>query len=298
MDGKFVDWDDANTHVFSHGLNYGYGIFEGMRCNDTPDGPAVFRLGEHIDRLINGTKIYRMSVPYSKKEIMDACIEVVRRNGLNDCYVRPIFFGGLGELSVNPLKNRIRAAIGVFEWGAYLGEEGMETGVRCTVSSWTRIDSRALPPHAKCSGHYVNSILANLDATAAGYDEAILLNSNGFVAEGSGENIFRVKNGTMTTPSKASGILEGVTRDSVIKIGRDLGVSVSEDDFTREDLFTADELFFSGTAANVTPIKEIDSRQIGTGEFPITKKIQKVYLDTIHGKVSKYKDWLSYVLAS
>ena len=198
-------------------------------------------------------------------------------------------------MGVNPLKNKILGAISAWEWGAYLGEEGMEKGIRCTISSWSRIDSRSLPPHAKCSGNYANSILAKMDAIAAGYDEAILLSTNGMVAEGSGENIFRVKQGVVMTPSKTAGILEGITRDSVIQIAKDLGMTVVESDFTREDVFTSDELFFSGTAANVTPIREVDSRPIGSGKYPITKKIQTAYQDAIHGKLAKYRSWLAYI---
>jgi branched-chain amino acid aminotransferase len=295
LDGKYVQWNDAKIHVLTHGLHYGYALFEGIRCNDTPDGPAIFRLEEHVDRLINGAKIYRMQLPYSKKELMDTCVGLVRQNGLKNYYIRPIFFGAYGELGVNPLKNKISGAVACWEWGAYLGEEGMEKGIRCTISSWTRIDSKMIPPHAKCSANYANSILAKMDALAAGYDEAILLSSNGMVAEGSGENIFRVNDGIVTTPTKAAGILEGITRDSVIHIARDMNILVHESDFTREDVFTSDELFFSGTAANVTPIKEVDNRKIGNGQYPITKKIQKTYLDAIHGRLERYKNWLTYV---
>lgn len=294
MDGKFVEWDDAKIHVLTHALHYGYAIFEGIRCNDTPDGPAIFRLGEHIDRLINGARIYRMQLPYSKKDLTDACVELVKQNGLKECYIRPIVFSDYGEMGVNPLKSKITGAVAAWEWGAYLGEEGMEKGIKCTISSWTRIDSRMLPPHAKCSGNYANSILAKMDAIASGYDEAILLSPNGFVAEGSGENIFRVRDGAVMTPSTAAGILEGITRDSVLQIARDSGIPFSEKDFTREDIFTSDELFFSGTAANVTPIREVDNRPIGTGQYPITKRIQRTYLDAIHGRLPKYKPWLSY----
>jgi len=293
LDGRFVPWDDAKIHVLTHALHYGYAIFEGIRCNNTPDGPAIFRLGEHMDRLVGGTKIYRMPLPYRKEQLMDACIELVKRNGLKDCYIRPIVFSAYGEMGVNPTKCKIIGAISAWEWGAYLGEE--EKGVRCTISSWTRIDSKMLPPHAKCSGNYANSILAKMDALAAGYDEAILLSANGMVAEGSGENIFRVKDEVLTTPTKSAGILEGITRDSVIKIARDSGISVAEADFTREDIFTSDELFFTGTAANVTSVREVDSRPIGSGQYPITKRIQSTYMDAVHGKVPRYESWLSYV---
>jgi branched-chain amino acid aminotransferase len=295
LDGKFVPWDDAKIHVLTHALHYGYAIFEGIRCNSTPEGPAIFRLREHVDRLFDGARVYRMQLPYTKEQLTNACLDVVKENGLNECYVRPIVFSAQGEMGVNPLKNPVIGAVGCWEWGAYLGAEGMEKGIKCTVSSWARVDSRILPPQAKCSANYANSILAKTDALAAGYDEAILLTLEGYVAEGSGENIFRVKNGEIYTPTMESGILGGITRASVMQIARDNGIPVHEVDFTREGLFTADELFFSGTAANVTPIREVDGRTIGEGKFPVTKKIQQVYLDAIHGKVEKYKPWLSYV---
>lgn len=295
LDGKFVAWDDAKIHVLTHALHYGYAIFEGIRCNSTPDGPAVFRLREHIDRLFDGARVYKMRVPYSREQLVSACLDLVKENGLKDCYLRPIVFSAAGEMGVNPLKNPVIGAIACWEWGAYLGEEGMEKGIRCTVSSWSRIDSKMLPPQAKCAANYANSILAKTDALAAGYDEAILLTQEGMVAEGSGENIFRVKNSEIYTPTMESGILGGVTRASIMQIARDNGIAVHEQNFTREGLFNADEVFFTGTAANVTPIREVDGRTIGNGQFPVTKKIQRVYLDAIHGRVEKYKPWLSYV---
>lgn len=295
FDGTFVPWDDAKVHVLTHALHYGYAIFEGIRCNSTPDGPAIFRLNEHIDRLFDGARIYRMKLPYTKEQLVSACLSLIKENGLKDCYVRPIVFSSMGEMGVNPLKNRVAGAVACWEWGAYLGDEGMEKGIRCMVSSWARIDSRVLPPQAKCSANYANSILAKTDALAAGYDEAILLTLDGYVAEGSGENIFMVKNGELRTPTMQSGILGGITRASVIQIAKDNGIAVHESDFTREELFTADEVFFSGTAANVTPIREVDGRTIGNGQYPVTRKVQTVYLDAIHGKVDRYKAWLSYV---
>lgn len=295
LDGSFVPWDDAKIHVLTHALHYGYAIFEGIRCNDTPDGPAVFRLPEHIDRLIIGTMVYRMQLTYSKEQLVNACLDLVRENAIRECYIRPIVFSSYGEMGVNPLKNRVIGSIACWEWSSYLGEEGMEKGIRCTISSWARVDSRILPPQAKCSANYANSILAKMDALSAGYDEAILLTLDGHVAEGSGENIFMVKNGAIYTPTTHSGILNGITRVSVIQIARDNGIQVNEMDFTREELFAADELFFSGTAANVTPIREVDGRPIGSGQYPVTKKVQKLYLDAIHGRLDKYKSWLSYV---
>jgi len=294
FDGEFVPWEDAKVHVLTHALHYGYAIFEGIRANSTPKGPAVFRLREHIKRLVSGTKAYRMKLPFTDDQLVQACLDVVKVNGLNDCYIRPIVFSSYGEMGVNAGKNKITGAIAAWEWGSYLGDEGMEKGIRCTVSSWARIDPRTLPPHAKCSANYANSILAKMDALSAGYDEAIMLTVGGLVAEGSGENIFRVKDGILSTPTKTAGVLEGITRDSVIQIAKDNGIPFREEDFIREDMFTADELFFCGTAANVTPIREVDNRVIGNGKFPVTRKIQQTYLDAIHGKIAKYEPWLSY----
>jgi len=290
-----VPWDDAKIHVLTHALHYGYAIFEGIRCNTTSNGPAIFRLSEHIDRLISGAKTYRMRLPYSRELLMGACLDLVRENGLEQCYIRPIVFSSFGELGVNPLQNPITGAIACWEWGAYLGDEGMEKGIRCAVSSWARIDARILPPQAKCSANYANSALAKMDAISAGYDEAILLTLDGHVAEGSGENIFMVRNGEVFTPTLDAGILAGITRSSVIQIARDNGIPVQEKNFTRDELFVADEVFFTGTAANVVPIREVDGRVIGSGHYPVTKMLQTVYLDAIHGKVEKYKPWLSYV---
>ncbi|HUH99615.1 MAG TPA: branched-chain amino acid transaminase [Nitrososphaerales archaeon] len=297
FDGQMVSWDEAKVHVLTHALHYGYAIFEGIRANSTPKGPAIFRLKEHIKRLAAGAKVYRMQLPYTEEQLMEACLNVVKENGLKDCYVRPIVFSSYGEMGVNPLKNKITGAVAAWEWGSYLGEEGMDKGIRCTISSWSRIDPRTLPPHSKCSANYANSILAKMDAISAGFDEAILLTTDGLVAEGSGENIFRVKDGVLTTPSKAAGVLEGITRDSIIQIAKDNGIPFKEDDFLREDTFTADELFLCGTAANVTPIREVDNRMIGNGKYPLTRKIQHTYLDAIHGKIPKYEAWLSYASA-
>ena len=295
FDGKFVPWDDAKVHVLTHALHYGYAIFEGIRCNDTADGPAVFRLREHIDRLFDGARVYRMNLPYTKEQLMSACLGIVRENGMNACYIRPIVFSSFGEMGLNPMKNDVLGAVACWEWGAYLGEAGMEKGIRCGVSTWARLDSRILPPQAKCSANYANSILAKMDAIAAGYEEAILLTLDGHVAEGSGENIFRVRDGVLYTPTLQAGILGGITRASVIQIAKDIGMEVHEMNFTKDELFTADELFFTGTAANITPIREVDGRPIGDGQYPITKRIQKTYLDAIHGKIENYKPWLSYV---
>jgi branched-chain amino acid aminotransferase len=295
MDGKLVDWDAAQVHVLTHGLHYGYAVFEGIRSQETARGPAIFRLEEHIDRLVNSAKTYRMKLPFSKEEIMKACVDLVRANGVPEVYLRPIAFSGYGEMGLDPTKSPVQVAVAEWVWGAYLGAEGTTRGVRATVSSWVRMDSRSLPPQAKCSSNYANSALAKMEAVVGGYDEAILLNSAGMVAEGPGENIFRVKAGIVSTPPASSGILRGITRDTVIKFLADEGLPFQRTDFTREELFTADELFYTGTAAGITPIREVDGRPIGTGKFPITTRLQKRYEDAIHGRNPQYDAWLTYV---
>lgn len=294
MDGKFVDWDDAKIHVLTHGLHYGYAIFEGIKCFKTKRGPAAFRLPEHIRRFGESAKIYRMDLGHSAKELEDACVELVRQNEVEECYLRPIAFTSYGVMGLNPLRSKISIAIALWEWGPYLGRAAGK-GAKCMVSSWARIDSRSLPPQAKCSANYANSALAKMEAIASGYDEAILLNVEGKVAEGTGENIFRVKDGILSTPPASSGILRGVTRDTVIQFARDEGVKFYRNDFTREELFTSDELFFSGTAVGIAPIDEVNGRNIGDGSYPITKKIQGLYDSVTHGKSVRYKKWLTYV---
>ncbi|TLX96836.1 MAG: branched-chain amino acid transaminase [Thaumarchaeota archaeon] len=295
MDGKLVDWDDAKIHVLTHGLHYACAVFEGIRCNETVARSAIFRLEEHIDRFLNSAKIYRMNLGYSKRELVDACIETVRANRVTSCYLRPIAFTSYGAMGLNPLKNKISVAIPLWEWGPYLGEEALSKGVRCMVSSWARIDSRSLPPQAKCSANYANSALAKMEAISAGYDEAIMLNAIGLVAEGPGENIFRVKDGILSTPPASSGILRGITRDTIIQFSRDLKITFYRNDFTREELFTSDELFFSGTAVGVNPIREVDGRQIGDGGYPLAKKLQRLYDGAIHGRLKRYSGWLTKV---
>ena len=295
MDGKFVDWDDAKIHILTHGLHYGYAVFEGIRSFSTPDGPAVFRLDEHIERFLNSAKIYRMNLGYSAKELKDACVETVRKNGIPEVYVRPIAYTSYGEMGLNPLKNKISVAVAAWEWGPYLGKEGAERGVRAMVSSWVRIDSRALPPQAKCAANYANSGLAKMEALAAGYDEAIMLNSHGVVAEGPGENIFRVKDEILSTPPASSGILRGITRDTVIQFAHDVKVKFYRNDSTKEELYTSDEIFFSGTAAGIAKVREVDGRMIGTGRYPIADRIRKLYEQVTHGKVKRYSKWLSPV---
>jgi branched-chain amino acid aminotransferase len=295
MNGKFVDWDDAKIHVLTHGLHYGYAIFEGIRCFQTKDGPAIFRLPEHLRRFAQSAKIYRMQLGYSEKQLTEACSELVRQNGIEECYLRPIAFTSYGVMGLNPVKSKISVAIALWEWGPYLGADSATKGVRCMVSSWARIDSRSLPPQAKCSANYANSALAKMEAVSAGYDEAILLNIDGKVAEGTGENIFRVADHTVSTPPASSGILRGVTRDTIIQFARDEGLTFHRNDFTREELFTAEELFLTGTAVGVTPVREVNDRKIGNGRFPVTARLQELYRSATHGESKRYKHWLTYV---
>lgn len=295
LDGKLVDWGDARIHVLTHGLHYGYAVFEGIRCHRTDRGSAIFRLDEHLDRFVNSAKVYRMALPFPQSVVQQACVDLVRANETPEAYLRPIAFSGYGEMGLDPTKSVVELAVGMWEWGAYLGSAGVQNGVRATVSSWVRMDSRSLPPQAKCAANYANSALAKMEAASAGYDEAILLNAAGMVAEGPGENIFRVKKGVVSTPPASSGILRGVTRDSVIRFVADEHLVFQRTDFTREELFTADELFYTGTAAGITPIREVDGRPIGTGAYPITRRLQERYEDAIHGRSELYRSWLTYV---
>ncbi len=294
MNGKLVDWGDAKIHVLTHTLHYGSGVFEGIRCYKAAKGPAVFRLREHMQRLHASGKIYFMEIPYSVGELCKATKELIKANGLEECYIRPIAFRGYGEMGLNPLKCPIDVVIATWPWGTYLGEEGLKNGIRAKISSFQRISPNVLPPAAKNTGQYANSILAKVEALACGYDEAILLDYRGFVSEGPGENIFVVKNGVIYTPPEHASILKGITRDSVITIAKDLGYSVVEADILRTSLYAADEVFFTGTAAELTPIREIDSYKIGK-PGPITKKIQETFFNATKGKEKRYEAWLEYV---
>ncbi len=294
MNGEFVNWDDANVHILTHALHYGSGVFEGIRCYKTANGPAVFRHREHMERLHNSAKIYQMEIPYSVEELMDATKELIRKNGLEECYIRPIAYRGYGEMGLNPLNAPIDVAIAVWPWGAYLGEEGIKNGIRTMISSFQRISPKSLPPFAKCTGTYVNSILSKLESLHAGCDEAIVLDYRGFISEGPGENLFMIKDGKIFTPPEHASILVGITRDTAITIARDLGYDVVETDITRGQLYLADELFFTGTAAEITPIREVDGIEIEK-PWPITKAIQEKFYATIKGKDNKDKDWLDYV---
>ena len=294
MDGELVPWDEAKVHVLTHSLHYGSGVFEGIRTYAAADGPAVFRLTDHIQRLFDSAKLIMMTIPWTVEQLVDACKLTVRESGLDSCYVRPIAYLGYGEIGLNPLPCEVNVSIAVWPWGAYLGEESLEAGVRMKVSSWRRMDPNINPVAAKGTGIYINSSLAKVEAVQSGYDEAILLNTQGFVAECTGENLFIVKNGTLITPPLSSGALAGITRDSVMTIARDLGYPVKEEQLLRHDLYLADEAFLTGTAAEVVPIRSVDDRVIGNrGE--ITRKLQETYFAAVRGEVEQYKDWLEYV---
>jgi branched-chain amino acid aminotransferase len=296
MDGEMVPYDQAKVHVLTHSLHYGLAVFEGMRCYESADGrSAIFRLREHIRRLLDSAHIVMMPVPFSSEELMKASADVVRVNQFKECYLRPIAFYGEGEMGLAARGNKTRVAIAAWPWGAYLGQEGLSKGVRLKTSSFARFYHNSMMPAAKASGHYVNSILAGYEARQNNYDEALLLDTEGFVAEGSGENVFVVRDGVVRTPPLTS-ILPGITRDSVMKILRDLGVAVIEEHFARDLFYIADEAFMTGTAAEVTPVRELDDRQIGSGApGPITKRVQEVFQAALHGRDPRYRDWLYHV---
>ncbi len=296
MNGELIPWDEARVHVLTHALHYGTGVFEGIKCYETVKGPAIFRLREHMQRLLNSAKIYQMPIPYTLDELYFAAKETVKINDLNSCYIRPIAFYGYGEMGVNPRKNKVDVSIIVWKWGAYLGEEGIEKGIRVMISSWQRIDSRSLPTHAKATANYANSVLAKLEAIDLGFDEAIMLNSHGNLCEGSGENLFIIKDGVLITPPPSAGALPGITRNSAMTVASDLGIPVETRDILREELILADEAFFTGTAAEVTPIREVDGRPIGNnGRGEITEKIQTKFFDIVNGKDERYYKWLDFV---
>ncbi len=296
MDGEFVDWDDATIHVLSHGLHYGTGAFEGIRAYETDRGPAVFRLTEHIERLARSCKALGIPIEWSVDEIVKASKDVFSANGLVSGYIRPLVFYGTGSMGLNPAGASVHTMIATWEWGAYLGEDGVTNGIRVKVSSWRRIGHDSLMPNAKLTGGYVNSVQAKQEALRGGYDEAIMLNTDGFVAEGSGENLFLIRDGVVRTPSLASGVLEGLTREAVITMLRDDGYEVIEAEVTRTDLYYADEMFFTGTAAEVTPIREVDDRPVGDGRpGPVTKRAQEMFMDAVTGANERYADWLDYI---
>jgi branched-chain amino acid aminotransferase len=290
-----VPWRDATTHVLTHSLHYGLAVFEGLRAYDTKKGAAIFRLKEHIDRLFASAHIYMMKIPFSKKELMEACLNVVKENNLSSCYIRPIAFYGSEKMGVSPKGATVHVAIAAWPWGAYLGAEGIEKGIRVKTSSFSRHHVNVTMCRAKYSGTYANSILANQEAIDHGYDEALLLDVDGFVAEGAGENLFIVKNNTIYEPELTSALM-GITRDTILTLAANLGLNVKSKRLTRDDVYTADEAFFTGTAAEVTPIRELDNRVIGAGQRgPVTEKLQTLFFDLVNGREEKHGEWLAYV---
>ena len=290
MNGELVDWEKAQVHVLTHTLHYGTGVFEGIRAYETADGPAVFRLTDHINRLFNSAKIVGMEIPYSVDELIEATKDVVRASGLSSCYIRPIAYYGYGEMGLNTLPCRTDVAIACWPWGAYLGDDAVNKGVRMKISSWTRHDHNTMPPASKTTGNYVNSSLAKVEALKAGYDEAIMLAPNGLVAECTGENIFVARNGVFLPPPLSAGALEGITQSSVMTIARDLGFEVRVDNIARSDLYIADEIFVCGTAAEVSSVNSVDDRQVPC-PGPKTKAIAEVYARAVRGQEDRYKDW-------
>jgi branched-chain amino acid aminotransferase len=292
MNGEFVAFEDAKVSVLTHALHYGTGVFEGVRCYETPRGPAVFRHAAHIDRLFQSARMYHMEIPFARDELKRVTDELINRNGFRECYIRPLVFRGAGPMGLYPLNSPVEVMIATWEWGSYLGDEGKLNGVRARVSSWRRIDSGSVIPAAKATGQYLNSILAKIESEKAGYEEGILLDQRGMVCEGTGENLFIVKDGRIVTPGFANDILGGINRASVIEIIRDLGYELVERDVARGELYMADEVFMTGTAAELTPIREIDDYAVGTGRpGPITERVKEVFEDALHGRAERYAAW-------
>ncbi|MDA8374532.1 MAG: branched-chain amino acid transaminase [Actinomycetota bacterium] len=296
MDGELVPWDQANVHVLTHGLHYGSGVFEGIRAYKTSNGTAVFRLKDHVDRLYDSAHIFMIDIPFPKETIAEAIRSVVRENGLEECYIRPIVFLGYGEMGLNPLACKASVAVAAWKWGTYLGEEGLAKGIRMKISSWVRHNPNSLPPAAKGTGMYMNSSMAKVEAVKAGYDEAILLSQQGYVSECTGENLFVVRKGRMLTPPTSAGALEGITQSSIMALASDLGYKVETENILRSDLYTADEIFLCGTAAEVTPATSVDDRVVGDGKpGSVTKAIQQAYFSAVHGEDPHHLDWLDNV---
>jgi len=294
MDGKLVDWADAKVHVLTHTLHYGNGVFEGIRCYETAEGPAVFRLTPHIERLFRSAKILFIKIPFTVDQLVQATKATVRANGLASCYIRPLAYLGYGEMGINPLPCPVNVAIAMWPWGAYLGDEGLKHGVRMKISSWQRHDPNAMPPAAKGVGMYVNSQMAKIEAIKSGYDEAILLSPQGYVSECTGENLFIVRNGTIVTPPVSAGALEGITQECVQKIAQKLGIPYQTGHLLRSDLYTADEAFLSGTAAEIVPVRSVDDRELGPpGE--ITQKVQTMFFEAVQGRVKDFSAWNEHV---
>jgi branched-chain amino acid aminotransferase len=296
MNGELVDWPDARVHVLSHGLHYGTTVFEGIRSYDAEEGTAVFRLDDHLARLERSAAMYHMPLPYSREEMRQAVHSVITSNGLGACYIRPIVMRGYGTMGLFPLEAPVDVAVAAWEWGAYLGEDGLEKGIRAKISSWRRIGSSTIPATAKAGGQYLNSILAKIETHKAGYEEAILLNEAGYVADGSGENIFIVREGVLITPPVHASILEGITRASIITLAGDEGIPVVEREVARGELYTADEVFITGTAAEVCPVNEVDDRELGP-PGPVTRRLQERFFAAVGGRDPRSADWLDYVSA-
>jgi branched-chain amino acid aminotransferase len=296
MNGEFVAWEDAKVHVLTHAMHYGTAVFEGERAYDTEIGTAIFRHDDHLKRLENSAKLYYMDLPFAREALREATHELIARNGLRECYIRPLVYRGHGPMGLNPLDNPVEVSIAVWEWGAYLGEEGKVNGVRARTSSWRRISPDSLIPHSKASGQYLNSVLAKIEAQKSGYEEAILLDDHGHVCEGSGENVFVVKEGVIYTPPQTASILDGINRKSVMEIAGDLGYKLIERDVARAELALADEVFLTGTAAELTPMVSIDDIAIGSGRpGEVTRAIQAVFEDALHGRAERYREWLDVV---
>jgi branched-chain amino acid aminotransferase len=295
MDGTMVDWGEARVHILTHTLHYGLGLFEGIRCYRTARGPAIFRLPEHVARLFAGGQIIGMQLPFTEEQITSAIKQTVRENVLEECYIRPLVYVGYGKMGLNPLGIPLRVAIAVWPWGAYRGEEGLAAGIRVRISSFTRHHPNIMMTKAKVVGNYANSQLAKVEAVQTGYDEALLLDPAGYVAEGSGENVFIVRGGVLKTPPLMS-ILEGITRETVVELARLEGIPLREEPLSRDEIYIADEMFFTGTAAEITPVREVDKRTIGLGKpGPLTKRLQRQFFDIVHGKDERFKEWLTYV---
>jgi branched-chain amino acid aminotransferase len=295
MDGELVKWDEANVHILTHTLHYGCGVFEGIRAYATADGPGVFRLTDHVNRLFDSAKIFMIDIPFSRAQLVDAVKQTVAANHLDECYIRPLVYLGYGEMGLLTLNCAVKVAIAVWPWGAYLGEEGIQKGVRVKISSWQRHDPNAMPPAAKGTGMYINSSMAKAEALKSGYDEAVLLSPQGYVSECTGENIFVLRNERLITPPVSAGALQGITQDSVTNIARDLGLEVEFGNILRSDLYVAEEAFMTGTAAEVVPIRSVDDRVVGEGTpGPVTRKIQETYKAAVRGQVDRYRRWVEH----
>ncbi len=296
MNGEFVAWEDAKVHVLTHGLHYGTGVFEGVRCYDTEIGPAVFRHQDHVDRLFKSASLYYMDIPFTQEQVRQATLDLVARNGMRSCYIRPLVYRGYGTMGLFPLDAPVDISIAAWEWGAYLGEDGKRDGIRAKVSSWRRLSPQSLIPAAKATGQYLNSVLAKIESHKAGYEEGILLDEHGHVCEGTGENIFVVRDGAIATPPSTSSILDGISRRTAVQLAEDLGIDVVERHISRAELYLADEIFLTGTAAELVPVREVDDHAVGTGRpGEVTRAVQTAFEDVLHGRDERHRDWLDPV---